>query len=242
MNKAVCGLCLFASLFVSAIRANATTIYNGGFEADDFSGWTLTVAMANDVSYPPNPPPPQIPAGAGSIVSSAPRTAIDGIYVLDLEAGGNHLPGAPYNPYPQIYDSYVSRSFALNSGDIISGWAFFSNGDMYEQDSGWVRIFDNSNVQIAQPWYEVSGSNPGAPGRINTPWTHWQWTVSSSGTYTLKLGVTTMGDGLFPSDGYFDDIEVTSVPEPQTAGILAIALGCFSLKIFCRKKTGPAAF
>jgi hypothetical protein len=228
-----------AGCFLFCLLAFASTgraaIYNGSFESGDLSGWSLTIALANDVSYPPNPPPPQIPAGSASVLSSGPRSPIQGSYFLDLQAGGQRLPGAPYNPFPQIYDSYVSVSLPLNSGDTVSGWSFFSNGDLYAQDSAWARVFDNSDVQLSELWFEVSGDNPYAPGRINTPWTFWQWSAPSDGTYVLKLGVTTMGDGTFPSDGFFDDIEVTTVPEPQTATLLAMAGSWCVIKGFRKK-------
>jgi hypothetical protein len=190
-------------------------VNNGGFESATFSGWTVTIPIANDTMGG------TFAAGAASVVTTGAHSPIEGTYMADLQAAGQGqiIPGAPYNPFPHDYDTVLSQTLVLNPGDTISGWSFISSSDTFAQDTGWVRIFDNSSVLVATPYTQVSG---GSPPTV-TPWVQWQYQSLTGGTFSLQLGATTMGDGLSPTDVYFDDIKITPVPEPE---LFALVLPC----------------
>jgi hypothetical protein len=63
-----------------------------------------------------------------------------------------------------------------------------------------------------------------------TPWTQWQYQSLPGGTFILELGATTRGDGLFPTEVYFDDIKITAVPEPQLFALALPALAALLLR------------
>jgi hypothetical protein len=131
---------------------------------------------------------------------------------------------------PHDYDTILSQTLVLNPGDTVSGWSFIRSSDEFAQDTGWVRISDNSDVLIATLYSQVSGGTP----PIVTPWTQWQYQSLTGGTYILKLGATTMGDGLFPTEVYFDDIKITPIPEPEL--FATILPGLFGLLLKFRSR------
>ena len=73
---------------------------------------------------------------------------------------------------------------------------------------------------------QSSGTTPLAPVDFLsvTPWSHWQWTAAATDTYTLVLGVTSLGDNTFASYGLHDAIEVSHVPDTSSTWLYALTL------------------
>jgi hypothetical protein len=215
-----------------AATANATPV-NGSFDTGDFSGWTVSIPT-NFSSLGP-----LVAAGSAVVVSSWQGY---GMTSPILPANGNYLAavGSAANawyPSDQIYNISLSQSISLNLGDTLSGLSSFYNGDWLSQDSASVRIYDSQGNLISTPWYELSGEaplgTPTVPYDTASPWTSWSWQAPADGTYTLVLEVTTGGDDNYASYGLFDDIgvnaspnDLTSVPEPSTTALFAIASLC----------------
>ncbi len=212
----------------------AAPLNNGGFESGNFLGWSLYVPTG--VCSVDLPTVDLVPAGWATVDSRATRPPVEGNYFADLEAGsGYHLAGAPYVAPSQLYNTCLSQGLALQAGDVLSGWVLFCNGDPFAQDSAWVKILNGTGNSISRPWYAVSGGQYGAASQ----WTLWQWQAPAAGTYTLELGVTTQGDGLFPSRGLFDSVTVTSVPEPGPAAVLLLGCALVMLRAVRRRAGSP---
>ncbi len=218
---------------LTAVQAAQGLPSNGGFETGDFSNWTVTVPTGisefNGIQ----------PAGSAGVFSTwgpsvgmaSPISAVDGGYFAGIGSADY-----AYFQSAQSYDITASQTLSLGSGDTISGWAMFYNGDYAAQDSAWVRIFDSNHQEVSTPWSQVSG---GASYRTATPWSLWEWQAAAAGDYTIELGVTTMGDDVLSSYGFFDDINVGSVaavPEPSVA--MMVGMGLAGVIGFYRKTRG----
>ncbi|MDP2156821.1 MAG: hypothetical protein Q8K68_03825, partial [Nitrospirota bacterium] len=171
---------------------NAVTGYllflnNGSFETGDTTGWTLgNPSFAVVVT--------------GHTESDGPARVynpVDGTYFLRLNAGA----GA------NVYTT-ASQNFILASGATIAGYAAYDAHDYapYTDDS-FVRIYDSTGtIVLATPFIAtVNGTNPvGNYG--STPWTLWNWTAPSGGTYQLRFGVRNTGDNSMSPQAIFDAV------------------------------------
>jgi hypothetical protein len=73
------------------------------------------------------------------------------------------------------------------------------------------------------------------PSWTDGPWQQWQFIAPADGSYHLSLNV--FGDDDRSSAAYFDNIQVTSVPEPSTCGLLVLATG-LTPAFWARRRTG----
>jgi hypothetical protein len=90
----------------------------------------------------------------------------------------------------------ASRTFVAKAGETISGWAFFDALDYLPyNDNGQVTI--NSGGSVLATLFSASVSTVGAYGE--TPWTYWEYTFPSDGTYTLAAKVANAVDSEFDS-------------------------------------------
>jgi hypothetical protein len=230
------------ALTVLASNADAGPI-NLSFE-EGLTGWTVsnpTVlsihrpegSTADPVGYyDPNPDNPEsvlaplfsVDGGQIATVQPTAFSAIDGTSVALV--GTSHDAARFMNPDPYAtFDIVLSQTFDLTAGAVMSGSSLFYNGDAGAQDSAWVRIADASGAIVAQPWFQSSGVLGVTPFvtthyQTYSDWLDWSWIVPTTGTYTLMLGATSLGDDELASIGYHDAIHV---PEPATLGLLAIA-------------------
>ncbi len=226
------GLCCALGSFPSTSTA---AIDNNGFESADLLGWTIenprvrldgqtfgqTAGMMGVMhawGVAPDFTSTRAPQQGNSFAA------------LRTRANGNFTGEGTYS-------FSLNQSLQLDQGDLLSGWAFFYNGDLIPQDSAWVRIFDDGGNLVSTPWAEGLGaangsSNSSLAPYTTTDWTHWEWEAPTSGRYTLRLGMTTGGDNNGASYGFFDNLNMTpatSVPEPSllavaTAGLFLLAL------------------
>jgi hypothetical protein len=191
-------LALLLLLSLTAQASNNPFI-NPGFETGDLTGWT-----------------PNLTGGSAQVVSLwVPAT------------------GPPYAPMPGNHyflavgggaadtDQLVYQSFALNSGDTLSGWAAFDGHDLYPfNDSAAVRIYDGSNNLLATPWTEDINTAGDLASTTPVPW---HYTASTGGTYTLQYSSRNGLDGLAPSYGLFD-AEQFATPEPGSLALVLLGL------------------
>jgi hypothetical protein len=216
-------------IIVSLILLGAVipaSAFNGDFESGNHLGWTVSNPLITS-EWQPEP----FVAGSVEVVSSyfqnhmaAPRSPQDGNYFLAI---GTSCCAHADNLAPT--DITAQQSLNLPGGAVVSGWAFYFNGDHEEQDMVWVRIYDDSGTNvIATPWLEISGDetpvgSSSIPYRQATDWTYWEWVAPEAGNYQLALGASTMGDNVLATYGFFDGIMVRSpVPEPATATLIGV--------------------
>jgi len=180
---------LIVAAAVIGTAAFASPLTNAGFETGDLTGWTQNV-----------------PSGASATVVSS--------HTGDLE-----------KTYSPVYGDWfallktdgpgsactISQSVSLTEGQTLSGWAAFDYRDYSPyDDSAWVRVFDGTGSQVAQPWY-LGGES--VCDYYDGPWTHWSWDAPSAGTYTLEYGVVNDEESYCDSYALFD-AEEGAGPEP----------------------------
>src|SRR5215831_16974683 len=136
---------LFGLGFLTSNIAAFAAVNNGGFESGTLAGWTVTIPIANDTVGG------TFAAGAANVVTTGAHAPIEGTYMGHVQAAGQGqmIPGSPFNPFPHDFDTVLSQTLVLNAGDTLSGWSFIRTSDEFAQDTGWVRIFDNSHVLIS---------------------------------------------------------------------------------------------
>jgi hypothetical protein len=72
---------------------------------------------------------------------------------------------------------------------------------------------------IATPWY----SDTAMVGFGDGPWTYWEWTAPSSGTYILELRIANSGDDIFDSYALLDGcLPLAEVPTLTPIGLIAL--------------------
>ena len=165
---------------------NEDLLINGGFEAGDFTGWQV-----------------YLPVGGTATIETS--------YLAD-EGNGSYV-GPTYGPQEGTKlavlktdgpgsTTTVSQAVAVPSGAKFKGWAVLDSQDYLPyNDSASVRILDSFGNVVATPWY----SDTNALGNYGeTPWTQWQWTALSAGTYTIELGIVNVGDSVLDSKALFD--------------------------------------
>ena len=90
------------------------SVVNGGFEAGDVSGWASVQSQYFD---------------RASVVASHPATG--GPTYLPVEGSAFALLPAANGGRPTA----ISQDFHAQVGDVISGWAFYDNGNTADQNS-----------------------------------------------------------------------------------------------------------
>ena len=187
------------TLNLSSINQAQASIINGSFETGDLTGWTAN------------------PTGRVSVVSSyqsyspSPFTPVDGNYfaIVTARAGEG------------VYTT-LSQSFSAAAGDTLSGWVFFQANDYLPyNDDAFVRIVQGNQILFSSDVSQVGDYG-------FTPWTFFSYTFSSSGTYTLEVGVRNVGDNAYDSELGLDGVSLTSdaenLPEPSSLAVFSLAI------------------
>ncbi|MCK9377033.1 MAG: hypothetical protein M0P73_12875 [Syntrophobacterales bacterium] len=182
--------------------AAAAALINPGFEDDPaLAGWTQSAGgiFTRSASEPVFDPEATVLPQSGSYFATV--TFEDGYLSTNL-----------------------SQAVAMNSGDTLTGWAYFEARDVSSNnDFAAVRIYDQGGTQLAELWTK-SVSDVGDYGH-SAGWEQWTaWAAPGAGTYTLRLWVEDVPDSASHSRAFFDDIQVTAVPVPGSVLLLATGL------------------
>jgi hypothetical protein len=217
---------------------NATLI-NGGFETGDFTGWT-TLGETNIETAGLGSGPTQ---GTSQASLSTAGAAFAGSIIeefLGLDPGsldnlGTSLDFLPFPGGVASQGSAIRQTFTVNAGDILTfDWNFLTNEPALFppfNDFSFVSIsslqdlagaFDQRFQPVISPmtrFFQETGFQP------------FSFTIPTTGTYTLGIGVTDWRDTTKDSVLLVDNVKLASVPEPtSTLGLLAFgALGAGSV-------------
>lgn len=178
-------------------------VINGSFETG-FLGWRQTDAGGSlDVVTSR--------FGVNFATTETTYSPVDGSYFAVLVAGAQ--------------DEFVriEQDVAMEVGDILSGWAYFSSNEDGKggfNDVASVEVFDMAGAFVARPYFRDSAT---VGGFVDEDWMEWSFTATAADTYTLRLGVANVPDNTFPSEAGFDDIRLQRVPEPSA--VLTLFLG-----------------
>jgi hypothetical protein len=175
--------------FASDFTVQVQLIQNGSFETG-LTGWTSNPASGGWVqtvsSWTAQPPD-------GTVY--APK---DGSAFALLKTGAA-------NTYTKL-----SQAFTASAGTAISGWAFFDTTDYLPyNDDGYVKIINNVTQVVV---FSASVSTVG--NFHETPWTFWQYTFTTSGSYTIEAGVRNLIDSAVDSYLGLDAVQVVN-GQPQ---------------------------
>ena len=164
-------------------------LVNASFESWDLSGWAPSIP----------------PGGSATVVTSAFGNApIDGSFFALLKTDG-----------PSSFTT-ISQSFSAVAGDTLSGFAFFfdaEGGSCFLNDQAQVRILSGTSTVVAIP-FSASSCSTGT-----TPWTFWQFMVTTEGSYTVEARVANAVDSSVDSRLGLDALMPAAAPPQAVGGI-----------------------
>lgn len=208
------------------------TIINGGFEIGNFTGWTTIGETSIETSAFGSTP---TSGSSQALLSTGGATFADSIIEksLGLEAGtldnlGNR---------DATQGSAIRQTFTAEAGDVLTfDWNFLTGEETpnYFNDSSFVSI--NSVSKLADTTFPSFVSSL-TPFIEETGFQTFSFTIPTTGTYTLGLGVTDVGEDTTNSGLLVDNVKIASVPEPSSAlGVLVCgALGAVSV-LRCKQR------
>jgi hypothetical protein len=233
---------LFSTTIVFLVLLLSTTtvpadILNGSFE-DGLTGWTIGIGSSyirGDYPYPAS----TIDRAQWNIYEDS----VDGIFSAGRECPTGEEMGF-IGPDNEVY-SIICREFTLSQvvelqqGEILSGWgrySFYNRVELFTFGNG------NSRVTVGQETVWIHNINPNIPhdgdpnygwARYDTGWEQWQYTVPTSGYYTIEIF---LGSNLpwCGAEARFDGFTV--VPEPTSCALIqTFGLVAFSFGSWCRR-------
>jgi hypothetical protein len=219
LTASVLSILSLSTVFVAA--PSQAAVINGSFE-NSLTGWTKT-GTAGSISAFSDAIPTDGSKQAGLTtysagVSTASLEAFVGLSAGSLNSLGNGTVSG---------GTAIQQTFAATAGDVISfDWNFLTFEDTPSSNyNDFAFVSFNGLTELADTnsaFYDTS-----TIFREQTGYQTTSFTVATTGTYTLSLGVVSVGDGRAPSALLVDNVRTESVPEPASMlGILAFgALG-----------------
>ncbi|KYC40909.1 hypothetical protein WA1_25170 [Scytonema hofmannii PCC 7110] len=185
------------------------TIINGSFESSDFTAWTTIGATSIQKSAFGSG---LIEGTSQALLSTAGATFSDAIIetFLGLEAGSlDNLGNGGV-----IQGSAIRQTFTANAGDILTfNWNFLTNEKAQVfpfNDFSFVSI--SSLSELADTTFSSSVTSLTTQFFDETGFQTFSFTIPTTGTYTLGLGVADVGDNTIDSGLLVDNVTLTSVP------------------------------
>jgi len=214
---------------------NATLI-NGGFETGDFTGWTTLGETSIETSaFGSGPTQGTSQASLSTEGAAFAGSIIEEFLGLDpgsLDNLGTSLDFLPFPGGVASQGSAIRQTFTANAGDLLTfDWNFLTN-----DPSLFPTFNDFSFVSISSLSDLASTTFPAVISPMTrffqeTGFQPFSFTIPTTGTYTLGIGVTDWRDTTKDSVLLVDNVQLASVPEPtSTLGLLAFgALGAGSV-------------
>lgn len=234
-----------ASVFCS--NPSQAAILNGGFETGNFNEWKTTGNTTIQTSAYGSGP---TEGKSQALLSTAEDNAVSS---LDLET----FLGLPSGSLDGVGNgetfrgSAIQQTFAANAGQVLTfDWNFLTNEGTpspFFNDFSFVtigslsKIADTSSTFALSPTASYTDTNKRFESE--TGFKTFSYTIPTTGSYTLGIGVTNVGDPYGSSGVLVDKVALsspsTSIPEPNSAfSLLAFgALGMGSLLKSKQKRT-----
>jgi hypothetical protein len=214
---------------VAAVQPASAQLVNGGFETGNFTGWTTTGnASIQTSAFGSGPTEGTFEA----LLSTGDPTVPD----FSLEAFLGLAPGSLDNlgNGNATDGSAIRQTFLAEAGDILTfDWNFLTN----EGTPSFFNDFSFVSLSVLSELGDTTSifMNSLTPFNQETGFQTFSFTIPTTGTYTLGLGVTDVADNVVDSGLLVDNVKLTSVPEPtSTLGVLA--LGAFGAGSLLKRK------
>lgn len=221
-------LALAAILLCSSPRADAEFI-NGSFEGG-LTGWE-TAGIVGVVTSSVGSGPTD---GSSQVLLETSDAFANSADVFELEEVFLGLPAGALDAISSgrlAEGSAIKQSFQANAGEVLSfDWNFLTDEftvldpppEPDFNDFAFVRIVSLAPLaDTLAPDFALSPTAFAAETGFRT----FAFTIPSTGTYTLSIGVMNVGDGGTNSGLLVDNVRLTAVPEPS--GLTLSALGGF---------------
>lgn len=116
-----------------------------------------------------------------------------------------------------LADTYnrISQTVNMKAGDRLAGSAFFKTQDYLPYD-------DDAYIRIVELDAVLFSSRVSAVGNYGgTPWTNFEFTIPTTGAFTIELAVRNAIDGAASS--YLGVDNLRAVPEPTSMATVSLA-------------------
>lgn len=219
----------------SGMCCTATSLENSGFETGDLTGWTVTnanqvtavgqttVTTYNGVNWIVSPQGNYMAQVVGNSTSAADLDTFFGLAPGTIESNVTAGNG------PASFGDGIKQTFSGSAGEMISmAWSLVETDYAPYNDTVFVSINDASGNNI---YYEnlgciLSGCTYPVGTSGSQPWTPFNYTLPSTGTYTIGFGAVNTAD--FDLNPYlFLDSSAggfTAAPEPASIGFFVAGL------------------
>jgi hypothetical protein len=221
--------CSISLSAIAAVQPASAQLVNGGFETGNFTGWATTGnASIQTSAFGSGPTEGTFEA----LLSTGDPTVPD----FSLEAFLGLAPGSLDNlgNGNATDGSAIRQTFLAEAGDILTfDWNFLTN----EGTPSFFNDFSFVSLSVLSELGDTTSifMNSLTPFNQETGFQTFSFTIPTTGTYTLGLGVTDVADNIVDSGLLVDNVKLTSVPEPtSTFGVLA--LGAFGAGSFLKRK------
>ncbi|BAZ70785.1 MAG: hypothetical protein KME28_03985 [Pelatocladus maniniholoensis HA4357-MV3] len=184
------------------------TVINGGFENGDFTGWTTLGATSIETATFNSGPSE---GSSQALLSTGGVTFSDAIIetFLGLETGS--LDNFGNGDVTQ--GSAIRQIFTANAGDILTfDWSLLTNESAQvfpNNDFFFVSI--SSESELADTKFSSLVTSSTTEFFAETGLQTFSFTIPTTGTYTLGLGVADVGDNTVDSGLLIDNVTLTSV-------------------------------
>lgn len=234
MKRQLFHLAAVAALY-SGMWCSAASLVNSGFETGDLTGWTVTnipdvtaigqttVTTYNGDNWTVSPNGNYMAEVVGHSLSAG-----------DLDTFFDLAPGTIENNVtsgngPASYGDGIKQTFSGSAGENISmAWSLVESDYEPYNDTVFVTINDarGNNIYYQNLGCIVSGCTYPVVTSGSQSWTAFNYTLPSTGTYTIGFGAVNTAD--FDLNPYlFIDSSAggfTAAPEPATIGCFAAGL------------------